>query len=193
MKWPNVVLATGLAFGLNGCFTAKKKVKVVIPVAMPSPPPVPTAPALPEPTTAVTEAPVTKPPEPEPKPVPPPPVRQRPPRRTQAQTTTTPPPVTPPKAVPAPEQAPVPRLGEILTDDRRRELEGDFTRNITQARAALGQTQGKTLTAANRQTVDRIRTFLQQADESRNRDLVTALQFARRAALLAQDLLQSLP
>ncbi|MGD0497424.1 MAG: hypothetical protein ABSC23_03205 [Bryobacteraceae bacterium] len=103
-------------------------------------------------------------------------------------------PVPPPQAPARPVQpeSPPPQLGEVLSDDQRRQYDGDFARSVAQARAALRGTAGRTLTPAQRETVGRIQTFLQQAEESRAKDLVTALQLARRAELLAQDLLKSL-
>jgi len=94
------------------------------------------------------------------------------------------PPITPP--------APTPRLGEILTDARRREYEADFTGSMARARAAVSRASGRRLNATQRETVDRIRVFLRQAEASRAKDLATALQLARRADLLGQDLLTSL-
>jgi len=42
------------------------------------------------------------------------------------------------------------------------------------------------------ETRERIRIFIQQAESARDRDAATALQLARRADLLAQDLLPAL-
>jgi hypothetical protein len=42
-----------------------------------------------------------------------------------------------------------------------------------------------------RETVERIQTFIQQAEESKGRDLATALQLVRRADVLGQDLLKT--
>ena len=95
---------------------------------------------------------------------------------------------TPPAIVPP---APAPRLGEILTDTRRREYQADFTRYMAGARAALKRASPLTLNDSQKLTVTRIKTFLEQAETLRNRDLATALQLARRADLLGQDLLKS--
>jgi outer membrane biosynthesis protein TonB len=88
--------------------------------------------------------------------------------------------------------APTPRLGEMLTDNRRREYEAEFTGSMNRARTAVNRASGRRLTAAQKETVARIGVFLQQADKSRVRDLMQALQLARRADLLGQDLLKSL-
>ena len=54
----------------------------------------------------------------------------------------------------------------------------------------MQQASGKSLTPAQRETVERIRTFIQQAEESKGRDLATAMQLVRRADVLGQDLLK---
>jgi hypothetical protein len=90
-------------------------------------------------------------------------------------------------------QTPPPaRLEEVLPEERRRQFETDFSRSLAQARSALNQTSGRRLTAAQRQTTERIRTFLQQAEQAKKGDLATAVQLARRAELLANDLRKSL-
>jgi len=71
-------------------------------------------------------------------------------------------------------------------------LETDFSRSVAQARSTLNQTGGRNLTSVQRQTAERIKTFLQQADQQKKGDLATAVQLARRAELLAQDLRKSL-
>jgi hypothetical protein len=63
---------------------------------------------------------------------------------------------------------------------------------VTRARAAIARTSGRNLSAAQKETVDRIRTFIQQAEQSKGRDLSTALQLARRASLLGDDLIKGL-
>lgn len=93
---------------------------------------------------------------------------------------------------PAPAPAPAPQLGELLTPGRRQQYEQDFTRSVTQARAVLSQLSGRKLTAGDQQAVGRVGTFLQQAEQVKGNDLVTALQLAKRAEVLAQDLLKSL-
>ena len=108
-------------------------------------------------------------------------------------------PVTPPNptgpASPEVEPTPVPttpQLGEILTGDRRKRYEALFTERVSGAQAALNRASGRRLTARQVETVQRIRIFLQQAQEAKVKDLVTALELARRADLLARDLLHSL-
>jgi hypothetical protein len=52
---------------------------------------------------------------------------------------------------------------------------------------------GKSLNGEQSEIADRIRTFEKQAEQAREQDLVTAVNLAKRADLLAQDLLQRLP
>ena len=101
-------------------------------------------------------------------------------------------PEVPAPATPIVPAVPTRRLGEILTDARRREYEAEFSGSMTRARAAVKRASGRGLTAAQKETVGRIYIFLQQAEASRAKDLATALQLARRADLLGQDLLKSL-
>jgi hypothetical protein len=102
----------------------------------------------------------------------------------------------PPPEVEHPPQPPVtatPQLTEILTDERRRAIETDFLESVARAQAVVNRASGRKLTPRQTQTMQRIRTFLQQAQESRSKDLVTALQLAHRADLLGRDLQRSLP
>jgi hypothetical protein len=79
----------------------------------------------------------------------------------------------------------------MLTDDRRRQYEADFAASVARARAAVNGVSGRRLNERQKETVQRIHTFLEQAEEAKVKDLVTALQLARRADLLGQDLLKS--
>ncbi len=60
-------------------------------------------------------------------------------------------------------------------------------------RKALAIAAGKNLNANQSEIVNRIRTFQKQAEQAREQDLVTAVNLARRADLLARDLLERLP
>jgi hypothetical protein len=193
MRLRQVLLVAPLAIALSGCWFGKKAVVAALPLP---PQPIamnPVIPPLPQPEDeaelpAVQPAPVpdataiTPPPEPEP-----PARRPVRPRRPSS--------VSPETPVPATAQPPAPpaRLEEVLTEERRRQLETDFSRSVAQARTTLNQTNGRSLTSVQRQTSERIKTFLQQADQAKKGDLATAVQLARRAELLAQDLRKSLP
>jgi len=95
---------------------------------------------------------------------------------------------TPPTPAPA-----TPQLSEILTEDRRRQYETEFAGYVGRAKEVLNRaSRGRRLSLRQQQTTLRIQTFLQQAEESKVKDVVTAVELARRADLLAQDLLKSL-
>jgi hypothetical protein len=88
--------------------------------------------------------------------------------------------------------APAPQLREIISGERRRQYEAEFAQGVGRAGAALKEASTRTLTASQRETVSRIRTFLTQANAARDSDISTALQLARRADLLGQELLKTL-
>ena len=170
-----------LSAGLMGCFGAKKK--PLIPVV----PLIPAAPvtqpeSLPRaPGTSIPPV-VRMPPAPQA-----PAVRRRiatPPAPVPAAETKPPPPAPPP---------PPPQLGVNLAPSVERQFRADLDRLMASARAAMAGRDGQTLSAAQRETVERIRSFLEQADAARDKDPATALQLARRADLLGQDLVKSLP
>jgi hypothetical protein len=166
MFWPVMLLL----IALGGCWLGGKK--PVVP-----PPPPPPAPAGPAPAPPAQTPPQTS--------RRPKPVRRTPPRPAASAASALPPAPTPPPT-------PAPQLTEILSDTQRRQYEAEFIQNVSQARTAIGRTTSHTLTAAQRESVERIRTFIQQAEESKARDLATAVQLARRAALLSEDLIRSL-
>ena len=192
MRVATVLLTIGLSLGLSGCWFGKKTTaippppaaqpKQVPPVKPPEQPqpeqkplPMPPSPEIKEPAQITLPAPQKTPPRP--------PARKR-----------TPPPA-PPQAPPPAEQPPVqssppPQLGEILSDAQRRQYEADYAQSLSRARSALQQTSGKSLSPTQKETVGRIQTFIQQAEESKGKDLATALQLARRADVLGQDLLK---
>jgi hypothetical protein len=90
---------------------------------------------------------------------------------------------------PAPPPAPAPRLGQILTAEQTKEYRRNLESSAERARQALVSIQGKPLTSEQNEMVGRIRSFLQQADQVRDQDLVTAASLAERAHSLARDLL----
>jgi hypothetical protein len=118
---------------------------------------------------------------------PPPPA---PPRRT-------PPPVranTQPAAPVPPEVQPTtPRLGQIFTAEQLRGYNRAVDESLDRVRRVLGRVAGKNLNPELTDIVSRIQTFQKQAEQARERDLVTAVNLARRADLLAQDLVKRLP
>ncbi len=201
-----LLLTPALAIGLTGCWFGKKVAVAPQPLppqpaaSSPAPPPLPQAP----PAGLAEALPIIQPtplPSPEATKIEATPeLQQPPPKKLPAKAKKR---LAPPAASPDPEQVPAiispaqptnppAKLAEVLTDDRRRQYESDFTRSTARARVTLGQTTGRNLTAAQKQTVERIRTFLQQAEQAKSGDLATAVQLARRADLLAQDLRKSL-
>jgi hypothetical protein len=197
------LLVSIVVLGLSGCFSTVGKRKLVLPPPAPvveKPLPEPQFEDPPDIETAVLEIPaplVTLPARP---PIeiatqetlpPKPPVRSPKPAATtpvtpEVEQPTLPP--TPPTPVPT-----TPQLGEILTDDQRQQYEADFKIFVMRAQAVLSRASGRRLTARQKEDAQRIRTFLHQAEESKVKDLVTAVQLAKRADLLGTDLLKSLP
>jgi hypothetical protein len=136
---------------------------------------------MPEDETVSSGIPAAMPP-----PEPPPPA---PPRRT-------PPPVratTQPPAIVPPEAQPAPRLGQIFTAEQLREYNRAVDESLDRVKRVLGSVAGRNLNPDLADIVSRIQTFQKQAEQAREQDLVTAVNLARRADLLAQDLVKRLP
>ena len=179
-----------LSLGSTSCWFRKPPRAFVPPPAQPkpvivtAPPEVPAAPEIDADASATlpTDLPSTMPSAP-----PPPPTA--PPRRpaTAAAPRTTPPPA------PQPETPPLPKLGQIFTAAQLREYNQALDQSLERVRKALTIAAGKNLNANQSQIVNRIRTFQKQAEQAREQDLVTAVNLARRADLLARDLLERLP
>lgn len=194
MRRATVLLTIGLSLGLSGCWFGKKATTIPPPPA-PQPrqaPPVP--PPAPKPQE---QKPLPMPPQPEIKELEqiplPAPQKTQPPRPPAKKRNTSPPPATPqpaPPAEPPVQTSPPPQLGEILSAAQRRQYEADYAQSLSRARSALQQASGKSLSPTQRETVERIQTFVRQAEESKGKDLATALQLVRRADVLGQDLLK---
>jgi hypothetical protein len=99
----------------------------------------------------------------------------------------------PPPPAPEPEPPSSPRLGQIFTADQLRDYNRTLDDSMTRARTVLAVAAGRRLNAQQSEMVVRIRTFMMQAELARQKDLVTAVNLARRADLLARDLSGSLP
>jgi len=189
-------LSVGLgSLGLDGCFTAKRQ--LVLPplapvVAKPFPqpefedPPEIAGPPSEIPMEAITLDPLPEMETPPPKPV----TRRRPtaPPATPIPTTPVTPEVEPPP-VPVPT---TPQLSEILTEDRRKQIEADLLASVARANEAVKRAAGRRLNERQQEYLQRIKTFLEQAEKSKANDLAAALQLARRADLLGEDLQKSL-
>ena len=196
-----------LSVGSSACWLVKKKATPVLPpppqpaLAKPAPviaPPsdvvIPTVepPSVPTPLPKVEEPPKEKPPVQEPEQKPPPVEKKRPAHRPVTEAPKLPEPEAAGAAGPSGPLVPPPQLREILTPQKRHQYETEYGRSMGRARSAMGRASGRNLTPAQQEMLIRIRTFLDQAEESRKDDLGTAWQLARRADLLGQDLLESL-
>jgi hypothetical protein len=113
-----------------------------------------------------------------------------PPRRSNVATT---PPKPSPTPAPAPDLPPPPKLGQIFTGDQLRDYNRALDESLERVRKALGILAGRNLNAEQGEIAKRILTFQRQAEQAREQDLVTAVSLARRADLLATDLLKRLP
>ena len=158
-----------LAFASPGCMVRKKPATPVAPRApIATAPPATPQPSVNEPAPATTPTIAPQPPKPAPRP-------QR----------SLPPAVAP---APLPQPLPPPQLGEILTSAQQAEMNRVVDQSLTPARALLARLRGRQLTSEQSETVGRIRTFAEQAEQSRKSDLRSAVQLARRAEILARDL-----
>lgn len=101
-----------------------------------------------------------------------------------------------PKPQPAPNEtpsAPALRLSQILTPEESRRNTQELDQYTESVKKALARVAGKNLTAEQKDTAERVQTYLTQAEQAREQDLVTAVSLAKRADLLAKDLLERLP
>lgn len=95
----------------------------------------------------------------------------------------------PVKPTPAPTPPP-PKITQLFDAKELREYNKTYDDSLERVRRALAILQTKNLSNAQRTTVERIRTFQMQAEQEHERDLVTAVNLARRADALAADLLR---
>lgn len=106
-----------------------------------------------------------------------------------------PPVATAPKPVqpPAPETPSAPKIVQIFTPEQQREYIRELDESLQRVRRALDVVSRKNLTTEQSDAAERIRVFERQAEQARDQDLVTAVNLAKRADLLAKDLLDRLP
>lgn len=83
----------------------------------------------------------------------------------------------------------MPRLGQIFTPEQARDYNRQLDDSLARVRNVLAVAQKRRLTGGQADMVNRIRTFQRQAEQAREQDLVTAVNLANRADLLARDLL----
>jgi hypothetical protein len=182
-------LVVALSLGSSSCWFRKAKpVRVFVPPPPPPRAPLPTrVPDLPPAPDVKIEASSEVPgvPAEMPAALPPPPAPRR----------ATPPPraATPPPAVTPETATPAPRLGQIFSAEQSRDYNRTLDESLERVRRTLAQVSGRNLNADLRDMVARIQTFQKQAEQAREQDLVTAVNLARRADVLAQDLLKRLP
>lgn len=98
----------------------------------------------------------------------------------------------PVKTTPTPPAPPPPKIIQLFSAEQQREYSKAYDESQDRVRKALAILQTKNLTRDQRNTVDRIQTFQLQAEQEHERDLVTAVNLARRADALSADLLRRL-
>jgi hypothetical protein len=101
-----------------------------------------------------------------------------------------------PKPPPLPVEnppVPAPKLALILTPEESRRNNQELDQYMDRVRRALAKVEGRNLNPELKDVAERVRTYLTQAEQTREQDLVTAVNLARRADLLAKDLLERLP
>jgi hypothetical protein len=81
----------------------------------------------------------------------------------------------------------------MFTPEQSRALNKEFDDALVRVNRALEMIGKKNLTADERDKAEQITTFQKQAVQAREQDLANAVNLARRADLLAKDLLERLP
>ncbi|MBK5292427.1 MAG: hypothetical protein JJE04_12230 [Acidobacteriia bacterium] len=106
---------------------------------------------------------------------------------------------TPPPSVtttePAPQVAPqpaTPQLTQLLTPAEQQAYNTAIDEALQRTQQNLGRASGRKLTTEQSLNMERITNFVQQANQARQTDLVTARSLAQRADVLAQDLVNGL-
>jgi len=98
----------------------------------------------------------------------------------------------PETAQPKQQPAPAP-LGQLLSDDTRRQYEQRIHEALENARATLRNARARSnLTNAQQNMAAQVETFIGQAEDARKTDIAAARSLAERAELLAHDLADSL-
>lgn len=152
------------------------------PKNLPPPPPIaaPGPDTRPSPTAAMSiPATPTTPPPSAPKP-------KRPARRAAA------PPPPPVQEMPEEQPAPVYRLGELRSPEEKEKLRKQTEDMIGVCSAALSAAERRTLTSAQSEMVNRVRTFAQQARDALDKDPGEARSFAAKGKTFAEALLAEL-
>lgn len=168
----------------------KKQVGVPLPSVPVADRPTSPAPTPPAPTSEAPTPPTTTHPE-DPAPYqvnkPPQPVPAKKPARSAA-TPAAAPPASPPAPPAATAPALPPKLGDILTPDEQKQYSASIDQSLSLAQASLNTLGGRQLTKDQQAEVEQIRSFMQQAHDTRGSDPAGAKSLAARAAVLARDL-----
>lgn len=178
-----------ISLATTGCIFKKK----APPVAVVSKPPLrpfslpkkPDPPVVAEPQIQVAadaELPELTLPVDSPKVVPPPPKPRRRPSQSASQN----------PVLSQEEAPPLPQLGAVLSPQERDRLSEEYSVRKKRAEAVLSRSSARSLSGQQLETLQRVRSFLRQAEDQRAQDLATAVQLVRRADLLAADLVGSL-
>ena len=186
-----ISLVLTLSVGSSSCWFRKPPVKVFVPPPPRISKPVPREAAEIAPLDTEVEFPVAEIPEypsSAPPQIPPPPPPKLVVIPAQPKPAIAPVVVSPEPPPPAP-----PKLAQIFTADQTREYLRTLDESLDRVKRILMAVGAKTLNNEQAEIQARILTFQKQAEQTREQDLVTAVNLARRADLLAQDLLKRLP
>lgn len=93
-----------------------------------------------------------------------------------------------PEPAAAPPAVPAPQLRPMLTAAQRQELERSFNERVRRTQSILASVGRRSLSGEMADLANQVRTFLKQAEEARETDLLRANNLAERAEVLAQDL-----
>jgi len=104
------------------------------------------------------------------------------------------PPPKPPVEIPAPEPEPAPllQLGEVLSPHQRADLLRQTDASLATIDRLFSVAANRTLSPAQNEVVNRVRTLTQRAREARDRSPAEARNLAERAGLFATRLLEEL-
>ena len=184
--WASMLLLLSVSLGTSSCLFQKKPPRAFKPPPVAAKVPPDTTPViLPAPPETSTEVPpgeeitVTATLPPLPAPPKPQAVKITPP---------SPPPSVPSVVVEPPPPAP-PKPVQIYTAEERQAFVRELDDSLGRVQQVLARVENRSLNADQQSIVNRIKTFQQQALQERDQDLVAAVSLARRADLLARDLL----
>lgn len=101
----------------------------------------------------------------------------------------------PPKQIPLPATVvvPPPKIAQIFTPDQLRDYTRTLDESLDRVERSLDTLSKRNLNAEQRDRMEQIRDFMKQAREAQEQDLITAVNLAKRADVLAKDLLDHSP